>query len=699
MKVDFKGKNFFDFLALFFLFGFLLSYFPKEVLSIHPATGGDTGSHFFPLVTLVQEALPNFQVKSWNPGNLGGEPHLVHYFPLPYLVMAFFSLFVPLGMAFNLGTLFPILLFPLSVYWCLRWLKLPFPIPILGTYASLAALLNESFSMWGGNVLSLLAGQFAHLYALCFFLLGVGYLYKELSQSRWPFMATLLFAGVQLSHSYVALYLFIVYAVFLLFLRHLTFQKRLMYLLSSSVVTVLLAAWFILPMLDNAPWTTPFSLVWYSTKIIDEALPMIFRPYVVAFLVGLIGLFFTFKKRKINSDVYFSMTLFFFIILFSIGFYYIFPKLGLVDVRAFPQAQIALVILAAIPVGYILRFVFKQYARVTLMVGFMALILMGVHVQIKNLNYWMKWNYSGWEGKAPFEQIKKLKADAQGTLSDPRIVYENSESYTPMGTMRVFEMLPYFMGRGTLESVYMQASILAPMSFYIQALVSDRPSCPYREFPCPRINLSQALPYLKLMGAGELILSTTVAKDQAKLIPELEPQTDYGLFQRFKIANSANLVEVVNSKLEIIPEQDYKKFFFQWFEKFTEGKNLLIVDRNLSVEDKDKLNSGVIYDENQVCNPTLEANFQKIKLTTNCPGKLHQIRFAFHPTFKSTTGEKTYLLSPGFIGVIPKGETVELEFGKSLLWTVSPLISWLSLFFLFGARSYFWTRKVFGVRV
>jgi hypothetical protein len=77
--------------------GFISFITPTTVWNTKPATGGDTGSHFYPLWVLVNESLPHWQIRTWNPGNLMGEPHLLHYFPGPFLLMAFLSIFMPLG--------------------------------------------------------------------------------------------------------------------------------------------------------------------------------------------------------------------------------------------------------------------------------------------------------------------------------------------------------------------------------------------------------------------------------------------------------------------------------------------------------------------------------------------------------------------------------------------------------------------------
>ncbi len=121
-----------DGLSLAVLTGYILYQYSWLVLNPGPATGGDTGSHFWTLWSLVHHGISSGVLRPWNPGNMGGEPILLHYFPFSFLLMWVLALFVPIGMAFNLGTMLWAVFFPISMYACLRGTGNRFPIPILG---------------------------------------------------------------------------------------------------------------------------------------------------------------------------------------------------------------------------------------------------------------------------------------------------------------------------------------------------------------------------------------------------------------------------------------------------------------------------------------------------------------------------------------------------------------------------------------
>lgn len=669
-----KARVWVDMLGVLLSIFVFIYYAPPEILNANPATGGDTGSHFWPLITLVREGLPNLQIRVWNPGNLGGEPHLTHYFPLPYLVMAFLSLVMPLGRAFNIGTFLPLILMPLCIYFCFRGFRTRFPIPVLATVFGISFLYNESFSMWGGNALSTLAGQFAHLYALCFFLLGIGCLAWEMGRRQFPWVSTFLFAAVLLSHFYVALYLPIVFLCFLFFERTESFQIRLRKLFFSGLLSLALSFWFVGPMLHNAKWNTAFGLKWSGAQLFNEAFPVLFWPFIL--MTGLYLILYLclsiFGKPQVERENRLVLPLLSSLILISVFFYFVFPPMGLVDVRIFPVLQMTICFFAALGMGLVLSRHLPSVWVVFLAVPISIIGIWWGTQQIYHFPYWLKWNYSGWEAKPAYTDLLEISEDLRGDFSEPRVIYENSELSNSAGTMRVFEMLPYFAQRSTLESVYMQATILAPAAFYLQALISKTPSCPFPNYQCTNLNISKLERYLPLMGVSQLILVSKEAQSQAEKSPFLEKQGDYGLWHLYQSNRPAPLVQVLDRNPKIISETDFKDRFYKWFINWTGDEEFLLVgDKELEAKIKGSIFPGV------KCDPKLEVDFNEMKLTTDCPGKFHFLKFAFHSTWKASSGDELFLLSPGFIGIIPSQKNITLRWGQHWFWGFSNAISWL----------------------
>jgi hypothetical protein len=679
-----RVRRLFELIAVAVACSFFFYLAPKEIWHTEPATGGDTGSHFWPLVTLVKQGLPHWHIKTWNPGNLAGEPHLVHYFPLPYLVMALLSLFVPLGEAFNIGTWLPIALFPLCVYVGLKGLKVKFPIPLLGMVASLCYFYNESYSMWGGNAVSTMAGQFAHVYSFDFFMLCLGAMSYELDKKSFPWWGTLCASGVMLSHFYTALALPFVYIGFFIGTRGMPWKERFRKLSLSALMANVLAAWFVIPMLDNSRWTTPFGLKWGGDQLLHEIAPEVFWPFAALLIFSAVAYaVLTLRRRPLYEREWVPSLLIFLMILVVSGiFYFIFPPLGLVDVRAVPMAQLIFCLLAVFYFGMLLRRWLDSLSLTYVSVGLVALGMWWAYSQVHNFPGWMSWNYSSWSAKPAYKDLQDLSHVLKGDFSDPRVVYENNEAYNNAGTMRVFEMLPYFSGRSTLESVYMQATIVAPEVFYIQALVSQSPSCPFPNYPCTSVDLEKALSRLRLFNVSQLILSTTSVLEKARAVPELKPHGQYGSWYLYDLvfkdsAASVGYVNFIDRPVRWISINDFKSEFYQWFTTDDFDREWLLADPQRA--DTEPTLDHSVFQVPPSCRPTVQAHFDEIQLHTECPGIFHVLKFAYHSSWRASNGEKIYLVSPGFMGLVPKGKDVTLSFGFSILWNLASLLSWLGL--------------------
>jgi hypothetical protein len=152
-------------LALGAVWAFLLSYFKPSLLlmNTYPA-GGDTPSFVHPNEHQRDVLLPAGNPQGWDLGNFAGYTPYQFYFLPPSLLVIALSYLAPLNVAFRLVTVTGVFLLPLplSSLVAMRALGYAFPVPAVAAAASLMFLFNEGNSMWGGNIPSTLAGEFAH---------------------------------------------------------------------------------------------------------------------------------------------------------------------------------------------------------------------------------------------------------------------------------------------------------------------------------------------------------------------------------------------------------------------------------------------------------------------------------------------------------------------------------------------------------
>jgi hypothetical protein len=66
-----------------------------------------------------------------------------------------------------------------------------------------------------------------------------------------------------------------------------------------------------------------------------------------------------------------------------------------------------------------------------------------------------------------------------GDENSPRVVYEHNDLTAGTGSVKAFELLPYYSGRSTLEGLYMQSGLNSPFIYYIQSELTQNPSTPF----------------------------------------------------------------------------------------------------------------------------------------------------------------------------------------------------------------------------
>ena len=661
-----------------------MRHLPLSILSSLPATGGDTGSHYWPVVVLREYGLPNFDWRVWNPGNYLGEPLLVHYFPLPFLLMSMASYFMPAGLAFNLGTVLPYVALPLAIFW-----SVPHLCRGLGASATISrragalsgilasgVLYNDGNSMWGGNVKSLLAGQFAHMYALVFFFLFLGVLPKALSKHGPWRTAGLLFCAVVISHAYVALLLPVVFVSILFLMPTLDFTARLKRLVLVGLAGTLLSAWFWWPMIDNAKWTTPYSLEWQFENYIMEILPVTMAPAIVLVITGLL---YFLLSRSLTVSCWRLFAFWGLICITGVVYYANFSKFGLVDVRAIPQSHYALACLAAVFVAAasvqprLLTRILVTVTVVMMTLWQISLNELGMSV----VKGWFEHNYSGWTNQPASESLRELTQGIAGSFDDPRVSFEHAGDSHLAGTERVFELLPFFSRRSVTDGLYMQSSVLAPLLFFHQSLISKSPSCPYEGYPCGTPDLGKALRLGRLLGVGTYLLNTGDLTNKAAQMPEMIKTLVAKPWTVYQDSHKTSFVEVPRIPVKLIASEGWRGRFSAWFESYSESDPFLVVEP-AGVAGTD-LRALVLPSSNALmsdCATGVHVEFGRIRLETECPGKFHVLKFSYHGSWRADSGDQTWLTSPGFIGIVPSQKIVNLRFGQTASWH---LATWISL--------------------
>ena len=116
-------------------------------------TGGDMGAHVWAPAFLRDQLLNNFQLSGWSMDWYGGLPVYRFYMVVPALAIVALDTVLPYGVAFKLVAIFGLVTMPFMCWAFGRLARFRYPMPELFAFAGLCFVLNESTTIYGGNVL------------------------------------------------------------------------------------------------------------------------------------------------------------------------------------------------------------------------------------------------------------------------------------------------------------------------------------------------------------------------------------------------------------------------------------------------------------------------------------------------------------------------------------------------------------------
>lgn len=271
---------------------------PELVFRNTTPTGGDMGAHVWGPAYLRDELLPNLRLTGWTKDWYAGFPAYTFYMVIPSLMIVILDvgfirpdsfigivlavalaggaaavawavrrhasrlvkflvwtacLFVPLlciefpyNIAFKLVAVSGIVGFPAGVWYLLRGLSLRRPGPELGALASVAFLMDKSlFHIYGGNIASTMAGEFAFSISLTLSMFALGSIAMGVRTGRHRARSAVLIGLAMLCHVIPGLFFLLVGAILIVVLRPRAASFR--WALPVGLSGALTAMWWYVP--------------------------------------------------------------------------------------------------------------------------------------------------------------------------------------------------------------------------------------------------------------------------------------------------------------------------------------------------------------------------------------------------------------------------------------------------------------------
>ncbi len=633
------------------------------------SAGGDMPCHYPSAAWFVERLVPHGRLHGWYPGAYLGQPLLLYYFPLPFLVMAAFAPLTGLPVAFKLGSALGIFLLPLLTYIAFRLMGFRFPAPLLGAAAAHVFLFLEANPIWGGTVASTMTGEFAYMYGIGMAVLFLGVAYRAYARGDSPVVPALALAVTAFAHGYAVLWAGLSASYFLYSARRP--WRTLGWLVTLAVLAFALGGVSLVPLLAAWGWTTPYDDPWIDVGTRNLFPPYLIGPFVLAGL-GLIGTL-VLGRRSGGPDHRLLFLLHAGLVAAALAVAG--PALGIIDVRFVPFAQLALTLAGGATLGLVLR---PAAARELAALAVVLLAVVYADSQSTVSRSWIEYNYTGLEAKPLWPKFEALSTALRGTLDDPRVAVEYSAEHEKAGSIRMYETLPYFSGRSTLEGVYNQASLSTHFVYFLASELGEASPNPFRSRHYSAFDTDNALRHLRLFGANEIVALSKKLAEALEARSDVEKVADIPPYRVFRLKGpGVSYVEPLAFEPVRASPRGWRDQAYRWFTRKPQSPvHLVFTDdpRFTTVETDPWLPPPRVPLPGGV-EITSEMRDEEILIHTNRPGHPLLVKVSWHPRWRAEGAAGPWLVSPSLMLIVPTQENVRLVYGRTGTDTVAAVLS------------------------
>jgi hypothetical protein len=588
---------------------------PHLVLSSSTPAGGDMGAHVFGPAFMRDVLIPDFRLHGWSNDWFAGFPLYYFYFPLPALLIVLLDVFLPYGVAFKIVAISGLLLLPPAAFTFARSMRLDRVACSLAAAATVPFMLMESFKIYGGNVASTMAGEYAYVlsFSLGFFYLAA--LIKALRDDRhWAPVAAALLAATALSHVLTTIVLVVASLVVI------ASRKQLRLAAGIGALGFMVTAFWSVPFVTRIKYST--DMAWVPLRSWDQVFPIEIwlllplaavgavylarrtqraMPLIVVTLVPviyyplpplLIDLFpetfgdihWKLWNGRLLPYWYFGVTM-----LAAIGVAaglnaiarrlpdrlsaWLIPiaiaVVGGVGVVALTRPSLADRVPKGAPLGAAIAVVVlvgMYVVAVRLLPGWTvssrsvlsgvtaSLLILGSLGAMNFASGWARWNFQGYEGKSAYPEYRGLM-ETINRLPAGRVMWEhNREAVDQYGTSMALMLIPYWAGSDypSMEGLFFESSLTVPFHFLNQAEMSFKPSQPVPGLAYRPFDFDRGIPHLQTYGVRYYVCITEEAKAKAGADPRLRLITESAPFQIYELVDYRPPVEVADHEISVL---------------------------------------------------------------------------------------------------------------------------------------------------
>ena len=609
------------------------------------ATGGDTASHIL-YANVFRDWLAEGKISGWMPEVFMGFPAFSYYFPMPFVLGVYLSELVGLPVAFKFIAMLPAVLLPFATYVMGALLRWPVAARLLGAAGAAGFVLTTGTSIWGGNLMAQMAGEFAYSWGFLWTVIFWGVLGWALRRGdRVWILAALMEVLVAFSHGYALLTAGFGAFIFPLLFGH--WKQTLPTVLKVHTLAFLLLGFWLIPLAVNLPWTIPNDTsMWvdkWQTLWPKQLWPLTLGlPYLIAIL---------FFSKSARAGLGFPLG----ICVLGLTAFHVAHQLGLADIRFFPYAQWGAAVALAAGTGWL---IYRSVPASLLWAGSIVIALMSWwEPDSGNIENWSRWNLEGYEFKSRWPAYRAVADTLSGGLMDARVIFEHDPDNNDIGSTRTVEAMPLFGTRPVLEGLYMESAISSAFIYQLQAEISKRPSSPLSRFPSSKGTIDAAIGHMNEFYTDTLVLRSQQMKQRFSNDERFDVLLLEDPFLVLRLKNpQSHLVELVDTPLEIKSREQWMNSAFRRFRlAHPYSTREIYLGPGQQWQTPSPATAGDVR--------LLSMDRERLVFETTAVGQPHVIRMSYHPKWKSITGEPVFLTEPAFMLIIPEQSRVELQYG------------------------------------
>lgn len=654
-------------------------------------TGGDNGGHVWGPAFLRDHILDHGRLSGWAPDWYSGFPAYQFYMVVPALFVVALNVVLPYGVAFKLVTVLGVCTLPAAAWAFGKLAGARFPTPELLAVGTLPFLFDTGFSIYGGNIASTLAGEFAFAISLSSALVALGLVVGGLRTGRHRAAAAVMLALTVLCHIIPAL--FAIAGCGVIFLSRRPNRARVWWMLSTGLTAVALSGFWLFPFVARHAYFNDMG--WVKIDALgDNLFP---GRLTWAFVLAAIALLGAAIRRDRMAPTIAALGV-------VVGLAFVFaPQAALWNARLLPFWYLCLYLVAALgflEIGLGLRWLVlelldarattrprlfvrsEQWTRFAIPLVAGLFVLTGVGGPLGALPDWWptptatasyipSWaesNYAGYPDAPAYAEYTAFVDTMRQVGADHgcgQSLWEFSSDLDRYGSTMAPMLLPYFTDGciGSMEGVYFESSQTTPFHFLMQSTLSAAPSRPQRDLPYGPLDVHLGVHQLQLMGIRYYMASSPTAIQQAAADVDLHEVATTGPWHVYEVKGT-EAVTGLSYLPAVLRKGDWRKNAVDWFA----GPEWPVELARSGPASWPRASSGTGLPQIPVTPAKIthiRRNDDRISFDVDKIGTPVLVRTSYYPNWVAEGAEGPYRVAPDQMVVIPTSHHVRLRYGRT----------------------------------